>query len=98
MGPSQMHMKGHTACSKAYDISRYPEYVGLNSQLAEQQVRCSSYLPVLDRFSTHGDLSPRLCPIQNAKIATLRGHAAYMTQQLFMLYMRFYLYKQATRR
>jgi hypothetical protein len=46
------------------------------------------------------DLRPGPCGalLQNAKIATLRGHAAYMTQPMFMLYMRFYLYKQAMRR
>jgi hypothetical protein len=38
----QLHMKGHTACSKAYNIALYPEYVGLNSQLAEQKVRVAA--------------------------------------------------------
>ncbi len=39
MPPSfiQLHMKGHTGCSKAYDIGAYPNLVTLNSQLAEQK-------------------------------------------------------------
>ncbi len=59
------HFKGHTGCSLAYDIGRYPKYGLLNSQLAEQK---------------------------NSRLAILKKSCAYMTNALFLIYIRFFLY------
>ncbi len=49
----QLHFKTHKACSKAYDIGRYSEYLSWNSQLAEQQVRVGSCSYVVAAVFAH---------------------------------------------
>jgi len=43
----KFHWFGHTACSRTYNLTQYPAYAGLNSQIAEQfnsalaRIKCS---------------------------------------------------------
>ncbi len=55
----QLHFKTHKACSRAYDIGRYSEYLSWNSQLAEQQVRFGSTCYVVAAVFAH---PLRCCP------------------------------------
>lgn len=41
----RMHFKNHVACGPGYDMSRYPQYDGINSQAAEQ---CNAALSAVE--------------------------------------------------